>query len=275
MLYNRRMIRALRDLAYHLCPAGEPATTQARRAMLWSGNMAVLAGQEAIARDTGYPGGGAAYLQRLRARLMLLLRSDLPAPERADAGVALAHLDDPRFRAAAWYLPEEPLLGFVEIPAGPFQMGSDRASDADAFEDEQPQHEVNLPRYYIARYPVIVVQFRAFVQASGYQLKHAEQLRELLPNHRAAGRRVLPRSSARALRLSSQGRRARLLRPHWVPCGSGGAPMMLTSESLASGESRGACPSGHTACGHGRREIPPHARPLKLCIFSVAETSNE
>ena len=56
----------------------------------------------------------------------MLLGSALPAPERAEAGVALAHLEDPRFRADAWYLPDEPLLGFVEIPPGPFLMGSDR-----------------------------------------------------------------------------------------------------------------------------------------------------
>jgi hypothetical protein len=58
LLSNRRMTHDLCDLAYDLCPADEPTSTQARRA--------VLAGQEAIIRDTGRPGGGAAYLQRLR-----------------------------------------------------------------------------------------------------------------------------------------------------------------------------------------------------------------
>ena len=33
---------------------------------------------------------------------------------------------------------------------------------------EQPQHERTLSNYYIARYPVTVAQFRAFVQASGH-----------------------------------------------------------------------------------------------------------
>jgi formylglycine-generating enzyme required for sulfatase activity len=135
--------------------------------------MAMLAGQEAIRRDTA-PAGGTAYLQRLRARLVTLLRSDLTAPERAEAGVALAHLDDPRFRANAWYLPDKPLLGFVEIPAGPFMMGSDRASDAYASEWEERQHEVNLPRYYIARYPVTVAQFQTFIAASGHAWEYAE-----------------------------------------------------------------------------------------------------
>ena len=83
------------------------------------------------------------------------------------AGNALAQQGDPRFRADAWYLPDEPLLGFVEIPAGPFLMGSDEAHDPDAHDDELPQHEVTLPRYFIGRYPVTVAQFRAFVEGGG------------------------------------------------------------------------------------------------------------
>jgi formylglycine-generating enzyme required for sulfatase activity len=66
-------------------------------------------------------------------------------------------------------MPDEPLLGFVEIPAGQFTMGSDVLQDSRALVDEIPQHKVDLPRYYIGRYEVTVAQFRAFVQASGYQ----------------------------------------------------------------------------------------------------------
>jgi formylglycine-generating enzyme required for sulfatase activity len=74
-----------------------------------------------------------------------------------------------RFRTDMWNLPDEPLLGFVEIPAGQFTMGSDKRLDPSAFADELPQHKVDLPRYYIGRYKVTVAQFQAFVQASGYQ----------------------------------------------------------------------------------------------------------
>ena len=49
-------------------------------------------------------------------------------------------------------------------------MGSDPSRDADAYDREQPQHNVDLPyEYYMARYPVTVAQFEAFVQASGYK----------------------------------------------------------------------------------------------------------
>ena len=81
-----------------------------------------------------------------------------------------ANLDG--FRADAWYLPDEPLLGFVEIPAGPFTMGSNPALDRMAYENErwsslQRQGEVSLPRYYISRYEITQAQFAAFVRDTG------------------------------------------------------------------------------------------------------------
>jgi sulfatase modifying factor 1 len=58
---------------------------------------------------------------------------------------------------------------WVEIPAGPFLLGSDKKKDDQAFDDELPQQSVTLPAYRIARTPVTVAQFAAFVQATGYQ----------------------------------------------------------------------------------------------------------
>jgi formylglycine-generating enzyme required for sulfatase activity len=92
-------------------------------------------------------------------QLELMRSSHVSARERVAAGGALARLGDPRFRAEAWYLPDEPLLGFVEIPAGPFQMGSDKADNPWANDNEMPQHQLTLPRYFIGRYPVTVAQF--------------------------------------------------------------------------------------------------------------------
>ena len=135
-------------------------------------------------------------LERVRTHLAYhVLRADglegrlaLPATERAAAGAALAKLGDPRFRADAWHLPDDPLLGFVRIPAGKFLMGT-RAEDIPAllerfggnrewYEMETPQHEVDLPEYYIGRYPVTVAQWRAFVQASGHQPADEDSLRD-------------------------------------------------------------------------------------------------
>ncbi|MGE3541120.1 MAG: SUMF1/EgtB/PvdO family nonheme iron enzyme [Candidatus Tectimicrobiota bacterium] len=168
LLYNVQRDNELLDLAYALCPVDEGTSAVDQRTGLWSGQMAALLGQEAIQRDTERRDGGTGYLTRLRTRLVRVLRGDLAAPERAEAGNALATLGDPRFRAEAWYLPveDEPLLGFVEIPAGAFVMGEGRQ-----------EYEVALPTYYMARYPVTVAQFRAFVAAAPYDWKRnaAEQ----------------------------------------------------------------------------------------------------
>ena len=123
---------------------------------------------------------GRDLLQRAQGRLVDLLEaSALTARERAEAGDVLASLGDPRFRADAWFLPDEPLLGFVEIPAGPFQMGSDPNQDSAAYEDEQPQHTVDLPTYYMARYPVTVAQFRAYLRATERAPHDEDSLRDL------------------------------------------------------------------------------------------------
>jgi formylglycine-generating enzyme required for sulfatase activity len=88
----------------------------------------------------------------------------------------------PGFRAAAWYLPEEELLGFVEISAGPFIMGSDPAEDPLAFDVERwspaaPRGTVDVPAYFIARYEVTVAQYAAFVRATGHRVADENALR--------------------------------------------------------------------------------------------------
>jgi hypothetical protein len=120
--------------------------------------------------------------RRLVPHMVTLLTSDLTAPERCQAGEVLGQFGDPRFQAEAWYLPDEPLLGFVEIPAGPFLMGSDQARDPDAVDNELPQHEITLSRYFMAQYPVTVAQFRAFVDVTEYQPGDEDCLRGV-PNH--------------------------------------------------------------------------------------------
>jgi formylglycine-generating enzyme required for sulfatase activity len=108
-------------------------------------------------------------IKRVQNWLLHILQEGLlPAIERTAAGNSLASIGDPRFREDAWYLPNDPRLGFLEIPAGPFLMGSDKKMDRDANDSEVPQHMVTLPKYYIARYPVTVAQFRVFVEGIGY-----------------------------------------------------------------------------------------------------------
>jgi formylglycine-generating enzyme required for sulfatase activity len=60
-------------------------------------------------------------------------------------------------------------LELVRVPEGDFVMGSDKAKDPLAADDEQPQHTVFLSEYAIGKFEVTVAQFAAFAQASNYQ----------------------------------------------------------------------------------------------------------
>jgi formylglycine-generating enzyme required for sulfatase activity len=147
---------AVWSLADCLCP-GEP-TPESRPSDVWGAH---LAGQ-VIAESADLANLDASErskLERLQRWHVHLLRTDaLPAPERALAGKSLAQLGDPRFDPEHGYLLREPLLGFVEIPAGKFLMG-----------ESDSLHEVELPRFFISRFPVTVAQYGAFVASTGYE----------------------------------------------------------------------------------------------------------
>jgi formylglycine-generating enzyme required for sulfatase activity len=97
--------------------------------------------------------------QRIRDwQLALLRRRALPPFERALAGRSLSRLGDPR--------PEVMTLDgmqFCFVPAGPFWMGDDNDENA------KPMHQVDLPAYWIGRYPVTTAQWREYVRESGRQ----------------------------------------------------------------------------------------------------------
>lgn len=62
-------------------------------------------------------------------------------------------------------------MELVRVPAGEFLMGSDPAKDKDAGKNEQPQHKVNLPKFYISKYPVTNAQYAAFLKKTGHKAK--------------------------------------------------------------------------------------------------------
>ena len=118
-----------------------------------------------------------ALLNRARRWLVQLLEGGhLAARERAAASDVLGQLGDPRFDPALFFLPSqylgrsEPTQGFVEIPAGPFVMGS-QTGDQDAYDDELGNPPLlDIPYcYWVARYPVTVAQFGAFWEDGGYE----------------------------------------------------------------------------------------------------------
>ena len=80
------------------------------------------------------------------------------------------------FNRDAWYLPDDMLWGFVEVPSGEFIMGSNPAFDRSAYENErwsdlERQGEVFLPTYYISRFETTIAQFSIFAHESGLDLE--------------------------------------------------------------------------------------------------------
>ena len=107
----------------------------------------------------------------------------VPAVTRARAGAALGWIGDPRFDPENFWLPvatnAAPFAGFCAVPAGKFGMGTDPAIDADALRHEQPLHEVVVDQpFLMARWPVTVVQFAAYLQATRQTPKHLHCLRD-------------------------------------------------------------------------------------------------
>ncbi len=163
----KRHVHTAVDVAAALCPRDVPdpaaSETDWRNAHLAGEALLETGLKEVRARERYRP-----VLERVQRWLAALLqRGALTPPERAAAGRTLGLLGDPRFRPDAFYLPDEPLLGFLEVPAGPFQMGS-KEGDPGAYNNEFPQFDYPIPYpYYIARYPVTNAQFQAFVEAGG------------------------------------------------------------------------------------------------------------
>jgi iron(II)-dependent oxidoreductase len=73
--------------------------------------------------------------------------------------LVLAGLLEPRA------LPEVAVTGDVLVPAGSFLMGS---TDPWAYDNERPQHEIELPAFRIDRSLVTNAEFADFIDAGGY-----------------------------------------------------------------------------------------------------------
>lgn len=113
-----------------------------------------------------------AALDPMRERLVNMISAQrLSAPERAATADALGALGDPRFTPGLW-LPrerynintevDEPVPGFVRVPAGSFWIGEAGMKD-------NPPREATIEHdFYIARCLTTVAQYRRFVDAGAY-----------------------------------------------------------------------------------------------------------
>ncbi len=108
---------------------------------------------EAALREIGAP--AAARLE------FSLTDSRIGAAGRARAGTLLGLIGDPR-------LADPDHLGpFMEVPGGPFLMGG-VPGEPDAETNALPQHEVDVPTFWMARYCVTNQAFGLFVADGGY-----------------------------------------------------------------------------------------------------------
>ena len=166
-------------LAGLLCPSDIEDSRKAWLKAWLAGEVLIEIGLERARRMST----GKEWVERVRYRLRQLLElGSLQPLERAAAGNTLAKLEDPRFDPNAWFLPKEENLGFIEIPAGDFKMGTKEkeipkllrqlGGEKEWYEREIPQHEPNLPVYYIAKYPVTIAQFKEFRDGGGYKAEN-------------------------------------------------------------------------------------------------------
>ncbi len=86
----------------------------------------------------------------------LLDGGQLSVAERCKAGAVLARLGDER-KGVGLGKDGLPEIDWIEIPAGPFVFGKERKTC----------HAITQP-YCLSRFPVTVLQYRAFVEAGGY-----------------------------------------------------------------------------------------------------------
>ena len=57
----------------------------------------------------------------------------------------------------------------VLVPAGPFVLGVDAATEPFSLDNERPSHVVDIPAFRIGRVPVTNAEWRAFIDDGGYR----------------------------------------------------------------------------------------------------------
>jgi formylglycine-generating enzyme required for sulfatase activity len=67
-------------------------------------------------------------------------------------------------------------LEMVAIPGGTFTMGSP-ANEKYSFDDERPQHEVNVPPFFMGKYPITQAQWKAIASRTDLKVDPSASLR--------------------------------------------------------------------------------------------------
>ncbi|MBI5305490.1 MAG: SUMF1/EgtB/PvdO family nonheme iron enzyme [Chloroflexi bacterium] len=84
---------------------------------------------------------------------------------RLQAGFALGRIGDPRFEPQMLNGVKVIVPTMVRVPAGKYVIGD----DASQYDDEKPQHEIELPAFEIGKWSVTNAEYACFIDASGYK----------------------------------------------------------------------------------------------------------
>ncbi len=94
---------------------------------------------------------------------------------RLQAGFTLGRIGDTRFQPSQIPARGQTVNGvqvivpqMVSVPAGDYCLGS-AENEPNSYDDEKPQHTVNLPAFALGRWPVTNAEFACFMEAGGYK----------------------------------------------------------------------------------------------------------
>ena len=146
--------------------AGVPAASVAAR-----GSSPVLAQQETVfwesVRESANPAELEAYLARWPNGVYAPLARTRVATLRPAAAVDPPTTSDTRPQEIEVFRDCPDCPEMVVIPAGEFQMGSNRGDD-EVYGNEHPRHRVSVGRFALGRYEVTRGEYEAFVSATGH-----------------------------------------------------------------------------------------------------------
>jgi formylglycine-generating enzyme required for sulfatase activity len=177
-------LRAVTVLALFDLPEERLKTRTPLHTRIIEGGLETIARPDLPLRDSLVAALGLALARTNDARLAQPLCDKLtanppvikrPAQRRA-IGLALAALGDPRFTPTLISGVNVILPKLITIPASNFLMGTSeaeaeqlKAQEAEAWDDEKPQHPVFVSEFQIGQYPLTNAEFRCFIDAKGYE----------------------------------------------------------------------------------------------------------
>lgn len=163
---SKRLHSSVKDLVQVLSGGQRPGEAAGWRKVILAGEIVVIMKPDALGRLPEGP----KCLSLVQDRLCELIETEaLPAFEREQAGIVLGKLGDRRSGVIELPKSESDKGFWIEIPKGPFVMGSTKKESH--WGDEKPRFTCDLIQkpYRISRYPITVAQYQVFLDDKGYE----------------------------------------------------------------------------------------------------------